>query len=176
MRLKKLALLDRDGVVNVDFGYVYQPERFVFTPHFFEFCSVLVKHGYQIAIVTNQSGIGRGFFSQQDFDRLTAWMENEFHTRGFSLVGVFCCPHSPSEHCSCRKPSPKMFFEAMNLAGVAPENCINVGDKDSDMLAGINAGIIRNFQFLPNLRDNSSNQKLIKTVNDLLDIEPFLDD
>ena len=95
--MSKVLFLDRDGVVNIDHGYVYKPEEFEFVPGVFEACKAFTDAGYKIVVVTNQSGIGRGYYSEQDFYNLTEWMKGEFLRHGVTILDVYFCPHHPSK-------------------------------------------------------------------------------
>jgi len=146
--MKKTLFLDRDGVVNVDHGYIYQPEKFEFIDGVFEACEAFQLAGYEIVIITNQSGIGRGYYTEQDFHHLTGWMKQEFLRRGIQILDVYFCPHHPKKakapylkECDCRKPKPGMLLSAIERHGLDPERSIMVGDKPSDMQAAENAGI-----------------------------------
>ena len=93
--MKKTLFLDRDGVVNVDHGYIYQPEKFEFIDGVFDACRAFQQAGFEIVIITNQSGIGRGYYTEQDFHQLTDWMKSEFQRQGIEILDVYFCPHHP---------------------------------------------------------------------------------
>ena len=93
----RAAFLDRDGVINVDHGYVSRREDFDFVPGVLEGARLLGGLGFELVIVTNQSGIGRGLYSHAAFDTLTAWMKEQFAVAGAPLAGVYCCPHHPMD-------------------------------------------------------------------------------
>ena len=150
--MKKALFLDRDGVVNIDHGYVYQAEKFEFVEGVFEACKAFQQAGYDIVVVTNQSGIGRGYYTEQDFHTLTTWMVSQFAQHGVTILDVFFCPHHPEKAlpkylkaCDCRKPAPGMLLEAMSKHQIDPKMSIVVGDKSSDIQAGINAGLAHKF-------------------------------
>jgi D-glycero-D-manno-heptose 1,7-bisphosphate phosphatase len=138
----KALFLDRDGVINFDRGYVYRIEDFEFLPGIFEFCRVALDKGYKIFVITNQSGIGRGYFTESDFKALTDWMLVEFTQRGISITQVYYCPHHP-EHglntyqvdCDCRKPKPGLLLRAMEEHSLSAKESVFVGDKESDLTA-----------------------------------------
>jgi len=138
----KALFLDRDGVINIDHGYVSTIDDFEFTDGIFEFIKLFIDKGYRIFIITNQSGIGRGYYTQRDFDILTNFMLDEFRARGIAIDGVYHCPHAPEEMCRCRKPSIGMVEKALlDYPDIDLENSIMVGDKQSDMDFAINANI-----------------------------------
>jgi D-glycero-D-manno-heptose 1,7-bisphosphate phosphatase len=137
--------LDRDGVVNRNHGYVFEISNFEFHPEIFEICLVAKSAGMPIVIVTNQSGIGRGFFSESEYQNLTQWMISEFRSQGIAINAVFHAPENPeSKHVSIperRKPSPEMFFEAAKKFDLNLHNSVMIGDNESDMAAAQRAGV-----------------------------------
>jgi len=144
----RAAFLDRDGVINVDRGYVSRREDFTFVPGVIEGARQLHELGYALVVVTNQSGIGRGLYSKDDFDTLTAWMKAEFANAGAPLAGVYFCPHHPSEAfgadrraCDCRKPAPGMLLTAAQELKLRLSACVMFGDKETDLEAARAAGV-----------------------------------
>lgn len=145
---QKALFLDRDGVVNVDHGYVHESANFEFIDGVFSTCKVFFDAGYKIIIVTNQSGIGRGYYSEDDFLLLTEWMKEQFRSHQVNISDVYFCPHHPNKalpaylkQCDCRKPAPGMLLEGINAHNIDPQKSIMVGDKLSDMQAARRAGI-----------------------------------
>ena len=112
--MRKALFLDRDGVINIDHGYVSQIEDFEFVDGILDFIKEAQARGYLPIIVTNQSGIGRGYYTSEDFERLTTWMLDKMCQVGIIIdrEHVFHCPHDPNEGCDCRKPMPGMLIEA----------------------------------------------------------------
>ena len=104
LRSRKALFLDRDGVININHGYVSKKEDFDFIDGIFELCRKARKKGYAIIIVTNQSGIARGYYSEDEFKRLTRWVEHQFWKQGIQILHTFHCPHHPdySFSCCCR--------------------------------------------------------------------------
>lgn len=148
----KALFLDRDGVVNVDHGYLYQIEQFEFIDGVFEACRKFQQAGFAIVIVTNQSGIGRGYYTEHDFQLLTEWMVTEFSKQGIDILDVMFCPHHPEkakapyrQDCDCRKPAPGMLLQAIDKHNIDPKMSIMVGDKESDMQAATNANLAAKF-------------------------------
>ena len=141
--MKKALFLDRDGVVNKEKNYLYKIEDFEFIDGVFETCKYFQNNGYLIILITNQAGIARGKYSENDFNILTDWMIREFEKRDIYISKVYHCPHHPdfSGECECRKPKPGMILEAKREFDIDLKNSILVGDKNSDIEAGINAGI-----------------------------------
>jgi D-glycero-D-manno-heptose 1,7-bisphosphate phosphatase len=148
--MNKAVFLDRDGVINVDRGYIYRIEDFEFIDGVFEACKVFTASGYRLIVVTNQSGIGRGLYSEQDFLILTEWMKGQFQSQGITLDAVYFCPHHPEhgqgsykQSCDCRKPEPGMLLQGIAEFGLEADRCVMFGDKVSDLEAARAAGIGR---------------------------------
>ena len=137
----KFLLLDRDGVINKEKNYLYQAEDFEFIDGVFEACKEYIDRGYKIAVITNQSGIGRGYYSESDFEKLTRWMVAEFAKADVTITDVQYCPHTPYHECNCRKPKTGMIEAIDKKHGIDLPNSILVGDKESDIECGQNAGI-----------------------------------
>ena len=140
---KPALFLDRDGVVNKNYGYVYKKDEFAFHSEIFEICSIAQSANMPIVIVTNQSGIGRGYFSEADFLSLTDWMVAEFNRQGITINRVLYAPESPEKESVSerRKPSPAMILEAAEEFDINLAESIFIGDKESDMLAAQRGGI-----------------------------------
>jgi len=140
--------LDRDGVINVDHGYVHKPEKFEFVSGIFELVATANRVGYFVVVVTNQAGIGRGYYSEAEFHALTNWMKSRFVEHGGTIDAVYFCPYHP-EHgigeygreSKFRKPAPGMLLQAKSELGIDLEQSIFIGDKPTDMAAGRSAGV-----------------------------------
>jgi len=139
--MKKALFLDRDGVINIDTGYLYKIEDFKFIDGIFDLCRVFLEKDYKIFVITNQSGINRGYFNEYDFQKLSEWMLIQFEEKNIHIDKVYYCPHTPNEHCDCRKPKPKMILDAKNEFDIDLENSLFIGDKTSDMECALNAGL-----------------------------------
>lgn len=122
--------LDRDGVLNLDKGYVSQVQDFEWTEGAKEAVLWAKEEGWTVVVVTNQSGIGRGYYTEADFLALSDWMVGEVE-----VDAVYYCPHHPDEHCPARKPGTRMLESARRDFGSEPALSVLVGDKDSDMEA-----------------------------------------
>lgn len=148
--LRKAAFIDRDGVINIDHGYLYQSEHFDFIDGVFAACRHLQALGYLLIIVTNQSGIARGYYSEHQFSLLTSWMKQQFADEGIKIDAVYYCPHHAEKglapyniDCECRKPKAGMLQQAIHDYAIDPQQSLMLGDKSSDMQAAMAAGIAR---------------------------------
>lgn len=139
--MNKAIFLDRDGIINVDKAYVSKIEDFDFCEGIFEVLKHFQSLGYLLIIVTNQSGIGRGYYTQEDFDTLTAWILAELKKEEINIHAVYHCPHSPEDRCDCRKPNSKMLQDAIKEFDIDVKKSWMIGDKLSDIEAGKNAHI-----------------------------------
>lgn len=142
--MPKALFLDRDGTINVDYGYVYQPERFEFIKGIFELCRMAQKLGYLIIVITNQSGIARGYYTNDDFQKVNQYMIEKFANKGIKITDVFYCPDLTGKR---RKPECGMFIEAQQKYNIDMANSVSLGDKERDVEAGIKAGVKHNFLF-----------------------------
>ncbi len=138
---KKVIFLDRDGVINKDTNYVYKINDFKFIDGVFKACLHFKKLGFDIIVVTNQSGIGRKYFAESDFIELTEYMKKEFLKNNIEILNVFYCPHKPEDKCNCRKPKIGMIEQASNLYDIDLKNSWMIGDKISDIQLAINSNI-----------------------------------
>lgn len=148
MNRRPAAFIDRDGVLNVDLGYVGRIEDFHWLPGAMAAMGRLQQAGHALVVVTNQSGIARGLYTLQDFDRVTAHMRADLLAHGVTLDGVYACPHLPDavvaayrRDCNCRKPRPGMILQAIADLDLAPEHSSMFGDKASDIAAARAAGL-----------------------------------
>ena len=137
----KTIFLDRDGVVNKEVRYLYKLSDFEFIDGIFDACLYFQKLGYEIVIVTNQSGIARGYYNENDYLKLTVWMLAQFNDNGINILDTFYCPHGPESLCECRKPKPGMLIEAKNKYNISMRDSWMIGDKETDIEAANLAGI-----------------------------------
>jgi D-glycero-D-manno-heptose 1,7-bisphosphate phosphatase len=146
--IRPALFLDRDGVINVDHGYVHTKQNFHFIDGIFELVAAATQAGFIIVVVTNQAGIGRGYYSERQFHELTQWMISKFAEHGGKIHGVYFCPFHP-EHgvgsyrreSEFRKPAPGMLLRAKSDLRIDMCRSILIGDKASDMDAGRAAGV-----------------------------------
>jgi len=137
----RAVFLDRDGVINVEKEYLHTIEAFEFIDGVFEACNHFQHLGYKLVIVTNQSGIGRGYYTEDDFETLTLWMLKQFRKHGVLIDAVYHCPHIPDAACSCRKPNPGMLLQAAQEHNIDLSDSWMIGDKESDIIAAKTAGV-----------------------------------
>ncbi len=137
----KAVFLDRDGVINIDKNYVYKIEDFEFISGSVKALKKIKDKGYLIIIITNQSGIGRGYYSKEDYLKLKKHMNNELNKFGIIIDDEYYCKHSPDDKCDCRKPKPKMINDPVKKHNIDVEKSYFIGDKTSDIQAGKNAGL-----------------------------------
>ena len=149
-RMNKAIFLDRDGTLNIDYGYVHEIDNFKFIDGAIDALRELKKMGYMLVLVTNQSGIARGYFSEEQFLQLTEWMDWSLAEQDVDLDGIYYCPHHPEgkgeykEDCDCRKPKSGMLLQAIKELKIDPTQSIMVGDKVEDLKAGIGAKVKTN--------------------------------
>jgi len=144
--------IDRDGVINVDHGYVGKVDDFHFINGVINACKNLKEKGYLLVVITNQSGIARGYYTETQFNLLTQWMDWSFANEGVELDGIYYCPHHYQEgigeykiECDCRKPKPGLIVNAAAELNLDLSRSILVGDTVTDIQAGISAGIKENY-------------------------------
>ncbi|MPS72100.1 MAG: HAD family hydrolase [Chryseobacterium sp.] len=140
--MNKAVFLDRDGTINVDYGYVYKLEDLQIIDKVPESLLRLAEAGFLLIIITNQSGVGRGFFTEEAVDRFNKGLISQLSEKGVKITDVFVCIHSPNQNCDCRKPSPKLILDAIKKYDIDPKRSFMVGDKESDVLSGKNAGLL----------------------------------
>ena len=137
----KTIFLDRDGVVNKEVRYLYKLSDFEFIDGIFDACLYFQKLGYENVIVTNQSGIARGYYNENDYLKLTEWLLGQFNDNGINILDTFYCPHSPESLCECRKPKPGMLIEAKDKYNISMQDSWMIGDSERDIKAANTAGI-----------------------------------
>lgn len=179
----KAIFLDRDGTLNIDYGYVHHIDDFQFIDGVIATLRKLKQQGYLLVVVTNQSGIARGYFTEQQFLQLTEWMDWSLAEQDVELDGIYYCPHHPEgkgeyrQHCDCRKPQAGMLFDAIEALDIDPRQSLMVGDKMEDMLAGKNANIALNVLVKSGKPINEAGEKLADVVLDsIVDLPKFLKD
>lgn len=147
-KVVRAAFIDRDGVINVDRNYVHKIRDFEFISGSIDGLRLLSRKGYLLIVITNQAGIAKGYYTVEDYQRLTDYMKDELQKHSVTLDGVFYCPHHPngvveefSVTCKCRKPAAGMIEEAKMQFSIDLCSSVIIGDKASDIEAGVFAGI-----------------------------------
>jgi D-glycero-D-manno-heptose 1,7-bisphosphate phosphatase len=141
--LRKTLFLDRDGVINVNHGFVFKADDIDFIDGIFQLCRHAKAKGYQIIIVTNQSGLARKYYSREEFLQLSKWLKHKFWQQGINIHQTLHCPHHPrfTHACVCRKPRPGMIVKAIKRFSVDTSRSCLIGDKLSDIKCALAAGI-----------------------------------
>lgn len=136
--LKRAVFIDRDGTINDNGaeGYIHKKNDFKFLPKVVTALKKLSKTDYKIIIITNQSGIGRGFYTEADMTALHRHMMRELKKFGVRVDAIYHCPHSPDAPCRCRKPAPGMVYDAVKDFDVSLNDSWMIGDSDKDVLVG----------------------------------------
>jgi D-glycero-D-manno-heptose 1,7-bisphosphate phosphatase len=163
--LNKAVFLDRDGVINFDYGYVHQISNFDIIPGVFDAMKLLHDAGYKLIVITNQAGIARGLYNTTDYENLTKHMVKLFARKNINFSGIYHCPHHPNKsiikklniNCNCRKPRTGMIQKAENDHKLNLQECWLVGDKLSDIQAGNTSKLAGNILVNPT-HDNSREQ------------------
>lgn len=144
----KAVFFDRDGTLNVDIHYLHRPEDFIWTEGAVAAIKYANDHGYLTVVITNQSGVARGYYGEEDILRMHAWMNDELKKNGAHLDAIYYCPHhiegkipKYTKKCNCRKPEPKMVNDACRDLDIDKMQSVFIGDTDGDMGCAKNAGI-----------------------------------
>ena len=149
VQLRPALLLDRDGVINVDRGFVSRREDFDWMPGIFDVARTTIRLGMALVVVTNQTGIGRGYYTEDDYQTVTTFMRERFEREGTALTAVYHCPFHPeatekryraADH-PWRKPRPGMLLAARDELGLDLARSVMLGDRAVDILAGHAAGV-----------------------------------
>jgi D-glycero-D-manno-heptose 1,7-bisphosphate phosphatase len=166
--LPKALFLDRDGVVNVEKNYLYKIDDFELMEGILDVCRHYEAKGYLIIIVTNQSGISRGYYTENDFKHLSDWMVEHFKSLGITITRIYHCPHHESIDgaCDCRKPEPGMLLEAQHDFDLDMESSVMIGDNERDIQAAIRAGVRTNILLSTEARESAANQ-IIRSLKEL---------
>lgn len=137
----KAIFLDRDGVINrrVD-RYIKTPEEFELLPNVAKSLKLLSENNFKLIIITNQSMVGSGLSTKENLDSIHKKMQDDFKNYGFQIDKIYCCTHKPDDNCECRKPSPKLFHEAINEFNIDIKNSWLIGDEETDIVAGKQIG------------------------------------
>ena len=176
----RALFLDRDGVINVNHGYVHRPENFDFMDGIFAVARSAHAQNYKLVVITNQAGIARGYYSEQQFHELTHWMCDQFAMQGAPVAKVYFSPYHPTAGIGeykkddiSRKPRPGMILQAQYELDLDLDNSILIGDKASDIQAGIAAGVGCNI-LLADTAAIELQDTIYQRVTSLGDALPFL--
>jgi D-glycero-D-manno-heptose 1,7-bisphosphate phosphatase len=175
--MKSCLFLDRDGVINVDYGFVCAEERLDFVPGIFEICRYFQKKKFLIIIITNQSGISRNYFTDSEFHSFMEIIIERFKGERIQITDYYYCPHHPlfsplesEKACLCRKPNSLMFQKAVSDYDIDVSSSVNIGDNLRDIEAGLAIGILNNF-ILSDHSDAQSNNCGLNYISDLQEIK-----
>ena len=138
--MQKAVFLDRDGTIARDVHYCRRVEDFEILPHVPEAIRLLNREGYKVVVITNQSGIARGYFTEATLSLIHRKMTTTLERDGARIDAVYVCPHHPDEGCECRKPSPALIITAAADIGIALDQSYMIGDDPKDVRAGRAAG------------------------------------
>jgi D-glycero-D-manno-heptose 1,7-bisphosphate phosphatase len=176
----RALFLDRDGVININHGYVHSVDNFEFIDGIFDLVRTAHANNLKVLVITNQAGIGRGFYSEEQFNQLTVWMCNEFRNEGAPIDSVYFSPFHPNEGLGeykkddfSRKPNPGMILQAQRELGLDLGSSILIGDKASDIQAGVAAGLGLNILFTKQQFPEISSQKYHQ-ITSLLEALPLI--
>ena len=137
----KAIFLDRDGTLIIDKHYLSSPEQVEYLPGTKEALEIFKDKGFELFLVTNQSGVGRGFFTHEDVHKVHEKIQKDLTLWGTPFKDIIYCPHTPEDNCNCRKPKPGMLNTLIEKWGIDRKESYMIGDKESDVLAGENAKI-----------------------------------
>jgi len=138
--LNKAVFVDRDGTIARDVPYCSSPEDFELLPGVVEGIRLLNEHGFKFVVITNQSGIARGYFTEEMLAMIHDKMRGDLAKYNAHLDAIYYCPHHPDDNCDCRKPQPKMVFQAASDLGVDLKQSYVIGDSDADVEMARRAG------------------------------------
>ena len=138
--MNKVIFLDRDGTINVEVDYLHEKEKLVFINGVPQALAQLKRMGYKLVVVSNQSGIGRGYYSAAEVERLHEYMNMLLEEQDAAIDAFYYCPHVESDHCHCRKPQTGMIEQAVKDMNIDLKQSYMIGDKETDVLTAIHAG------------------------------------
>ena len=178
--LQKAVFLDRDGVINKDTGYISKCEDFIFLDSVHKALKLFAKAGYKLVLITNQSGIARGLFKENEFLNICSFMTSSLAENDIFFDEIYYCPHHPEAKieefrvkCNCRKPEIGMIRKAENDLGINLKESVIIGDKISDLQAGFDSGISTRYLISKDLKNFSKNQLVTKTFPSLWECSKY---
>lgn len=176
---RRALFLDRDGIINVDKGYVHDAKDFEWMPGIFELARTATNLDAALIVITNQSGIARGYYTEEQYQTLTVWMRARFADEGIALTDIFHCPHlngpDGRDH-PMRKPNPGMLLTARDTHDIGMSASAMLGDKWTDMEAGFAAGV-GHLGLVGTPRDGrpkSTEERQIRTLADLTEARAWI--
>ncbi len=177
--MSPLIILDRDGVINEDSdNYVRSPEEFIPIPGSLQAIAQLKNSGFIVVIASNQSGIARGYFTEETLHSMHEKLKRLLSDFSVSLDGIFYCPHGPDDHCECRKPKPGLIFQIQEHLNASLENAIFIGDSLRDIQAARAAGIrpllVRTGKGKNTEKNNPAELTDVKIFDDLLSASEYI--
>ncbi|HIT37784.1 MAG TPA: HAD family hydrolase [Candidatus Onthousia faecipullorum] len=141
MKKNKAVFLDRDGTINYDFGYVYEKDKLKFLPGVISSLKRLSEAGYLLIIITNQSGIGRRYFTLDEYNEFNNYMLKQLKDKGVNITKVYYCPHTDLDGCNCRKPKLGLFYQAIDEYNIDLDKSFAIGDNERDLAICMNSPI-----------------------------------
>lgn len=173
--MKKAVFLDRDGTIIFDRGYTSAPAKVALMLGVANSLQKLANAGFVLVIVTNQSGIGRGYFTEKDMHRVNNRMLELLKKENLFIDAIYFCPHKPDDLCECRKPRPGLLFKAARELNIDIAASAMIGDKISDLEAGINAGckcniLISSEKKLPSTIESNKSVRIVNSLSEAVDI------
>lgn len=173
--MKKAVFLDRDGTTIFDEGYTSVPAKVALILGVANSLQKLANAGFVLVIVTNQSGIGRGYFTEKDMHRVNNRMLQLLKKEDVFIDAIYFCPHKPEDLCECRKPKPGLLLKAAQDLNIDLSSSVMIGDKISDLEAGINAGckyniLISNEKKLPTAIESNKSVLIVNSLGQAVDI------
>ncbi|MEE2961219.1 MAG: HAD family hydrolase [Myxococcota bacterium] len=173
--MSKALFLDRDGVININHGYVHKKDNFEFIDGLFEVCREAMVQNFQLVMITNQAGIARGYYLEEDFQTLTLWMLEQLNTHGIEFLDYYHCPYligaklpQYDRDSQNRKPNPGMLLQAQRDHDLDLSKSIIIGDSASDMLAGQKAGVSRRWLLSSGLDETGAATQQFSSHSEIL--------
>lgn len=159
--MNKAVFLDRDGTINKDYGYVFEIEKFEFISGAIEGLKILRDLGYKLIVITNQSGIARGYYTEEDAINIFEYMKNELLKENIIIEKVYYCPHI-GDNCNCRKPKLELFYKAQKEFDIDFQESYAIGDKIRDLAICEKENVKG---FLLNNKEKIENENIIRSKN-----------
>lgn len=131
--MNKAIFLDRDGTINIDYGYVHEKDKFKFIDGAIDGLKMLNDLHYTLIIITNQSGIGRKYFTEEEFQKINYYMLEKLNENNINIAKVYYCPHIDEDNCNCRKPKLELFYQAIEEFNIDTSLSYAIGDKERDL-------------------------------------------